>query len=176
MAEIDGEARAARGGPQYEVHGEPRSSGDADWHVGAVDDRCEGVLYTAMFVGTEAEQRAREYAAWKNAHADASWGGVNTLEVRRVEVEGRRLEVDPPLVLTPRYGPSGVVAEHAELGLRAWGSDLADLAERVGASLLNVWDEYAPDRPETPGGWNWRLGRTLRERVAEPASRRVRAT
>lgn len=36
------------------------------WWVGAVDYEREGVMYMAMFEGTDAEKRAREYALFKN--------------------------------------------------------------------------------------------------------------
>lgn len=37
------------------------------WSVGAVDYASEGEVYAIVFWGYHAEDRAREYAAWKNA-------------------------------------------------------------------------------------------------------------
>jgi hypothetical protein len=37
------------------------------WRVEAIDFANEGVCYVAIFSGPNAEQRAREYADWKNA-------------------------------------------------------------------------------------------------------------
>jgi hypothetical protein len=34
------------------------------WHVEAIDD--EGRVFVAVFSGPDAEERAREYADWKN--------------------------------------------------------------------------------------------------------------
>jgi hypothetical protein len=46
-----------------------------DWVVGAVDYASEGEIYIAIFAGIEAEERAREYAAWKNGQEHpTAWG------------------------------------------------------------------------------------------------------
>lgn len=48
----------------YEVH---RSTEHPDeWNVEVVNDAGEGEIYGASFYGPKAEERAREYAAWKN--------------------------------------------------------------------------------------------------------------
>jgi hypothetical protein len=39
------------------------------WHVEMIDD--EGRVFVAVFSGPDAEQRAVEYADWKNAETDA---------------------------------------------------------------------------------------------------------
>lgn len=38
-----------------------------EWVVEAIDYGSEGQIYAATFSGPGAEERAREYAAWKNA-------------------------------------------------------------------------------------------------------------
>jgi hypothetical protein len=43
------------------------SARDSGWVVEAIDFDKEGVGYRALFTGQEAENRAREYADWKNA-------------------------------------------------------------------------------------------------------------
>lgn len=48
-----------------------------DWIVGAVDHDSEGECYTAVFTGSNAEARAREYAEWKNSHSSTSARGLN---------------------------------------------------------------------------------------------------
>jgi hypothetical protein len=40
------------------------------WLVEAIDCASEGELYPALFYGLDAEKRAREYAAWKNARSE----------------------------------------------------------------------------------------------------------
>ena len=56
----------------YEVK-ESRKRPD-DWIVGAIDYDSEGEVYTAAFSGVAAEERAREYAVWKNSQArPSSW-------------------------------------------------------------------------------------------------------
>lgn len=42
-----------------------------DWRVEAITDPPEGdgEIFVAIFSGPRAEQRAREYAAWKSEHA-----------------------------------------------------------------------------------------------------------
>lgn len=42
------------------------SARDAGWVVEAIDLDNDGVGYRALFTGPEAENRAREYAGWKN--------------------------------------------------------------------------------------------------------------
>jgi len=45
-----------------------------DWIVGAVDYASEGEMYIAVFSGFAAEERALEYAAWKNSQEQpTSW-------------------------------------------------------------------------------------------------------
>ena len=39
-----------------------------DYRVEAIDSEGDGEVYTAIFVGPDAKQRAEEYAQWKNAH------------------------------------------------------------------------------------------------------------
>ena len=53
---------------KYEVTESPEFSGH--WHVEAIDD--EGRVFVAVFSGPEAEERAREYADWKNGLRRAS--------------------------------------------------------------------------------------------------------
>lgn len=40
-----------------------------DWRVESVNDAGDGECYVAIFTGSQAEERAREYADWKNAKA-----------------------------------------------------------------------------------------------------------
>jgi hypothetical protein len=40
-----------------------------DWRVEAIDHASEGECYIAIFTGPRAEERAREYAMWKNEQA-----------------------------------------------------------------------------------------------------------
>ena len=47
---------------KYEVIESPEFPGQ--WHAEAIDD--EGRVFVAVFSGPEAEERAREYADWKN--------------------------------------------------------------------------------------------------------------
>jgi hypothetical protein len=56
--------------PIYEAFEDRRCEGD--WRVEAVDTESEGECYVAIFTGPRAEERAREYAAWKNAHSSQS--------------------------------------------------------------------------------------------------------
>ncbi len=45
--------------------------GDLDaWRVEAIDFENEGECNVAIFAGPGAEERAEEYAAWKNAQKD----------------------------------------------------------------------------------------------------------
>jgi hypothetical protein len=37
-----------------------------DWRAEAIDDAGEGECYVVTFTGPRAEERAREYARWKN--------------------------------------------------------------------------------------------------------------
>ncbi len=54
---------------QHEV---ARSRGVQDeWRVEAIDHEGEGAVYVTLFSGHDAQQRAEEYAAWKNAPAQA---------------------------------------------------------------------------------------------------------
>jgi hypothetical protein len=52
---------------KYEVVRD-RTTPDA-WRSEAIDDSSEGECYVAIFSGPDAEQKAREYAAWKNEPA-----------------------------------------------------------------------------------------------------------
>jgi len=36
------------------------------WEVSAIDDGDTGKIFITLFPGSDGEQRAREYAAWKN--------------------------------------------------------------------------------------------------------------
>ncbi|MBX3362423.1 MAG: hypothetical protein KF705_13440 [Phycisphaeraceae bacterium] len=45
----------------------PPTSPSGAWSAGVVDYASEGEVYTVEFWGYHAEERAREYAAWKNA-------------------------------------------------------------------------------------------------------------
>lgn len=40
--------------------------GTDDWRVEAIDYENEGIVYVTCFSGPDAEERAEEYAAWKN--------------------------------------------------------------------------------------------------------------
>jgi hypothetical protein len=42
--------------------------GDDEWRVEAIDYESEGEVYVAIFSGSEAKERAEEYAAWKREH------------------------------------------------------------------------------------------------------------
>jgi hypothetical protein len=59
---------------------EVKESGDhADtWIVGAVDYPSEGEMYVAVFAGFAAEERAREYAVWKNSQEQPTHWGRNS--------------------------------------------------------------------------------------------------
>ena len=37
-----------------------------DWRVEATNEQSDGEVYAAIFSGPDAQQRAEEYAAWKN--------------------------------------------------------------------------------------------------------------
>jgi hypothetical protein len=37
------------------------------WLAQAINFECEGEIYTVLFLGYDAEERAREYADWKNS-------------------------------------------------------------------------------------------------------------
>ena len=43
-----------------------------DWRVESTDYDSEGECYVTIFSGFKPEERAREYAAWKNAQARAA--------------------------------------------------------------------------------------------------------
>jgi hypothetical protein len=47
------------------------------FHVEMIDRENEGLCYVAIFSGPSAEDRAWEYAAWKNAHFEGSKDGLN---------------------------------------------------------------------------------------------------
>jgi hypothetical protein len=49
---------------QHETIEDNRHPGD--YRVEAIDSEGDGDIYTAIFVGPDAKQRAEEYAAWKN--------------------------------------------------------------------------------------------------------------
>jgi hypothetical protein len=38
-----------------------------DYRVEAIDTEGDGEVYTAIFIGPDAKQRAAEYAGWKNS-------------------------------------------------------------------------------------------------------------
>ena len=40
-----------------------------EWRTEAIDDAGEGECYVVIFTGPRAEERAREYARWKNEPA-----------------------------------------------------------------------------------------------------------
>lgn len=42
---------------------------DYEWRVEAIDFDSEGECYLAVFSGPKAQQRAEEYAAWKNGNS-----------------------------------------------------------------------------------------------------------
>lgn len=46
---------------------ERTQSGPSEWRVEAIDYDNEGVVYVAIFTGPQADQRAAEYAEWKNS-------------------------------------------------------------------------------------------------------------
>lgn len=54
-------------GPTHEVL--PCHVCPYDWRVEAINFAGEGECYVAIFSGPLAEERAREYAAWKNGAA-----------------------------------------------------------------------------------------------------------
>ncbi len=43
-----------------------------DWRVEATDHDSEGQCYVTIFSGHKPEERAREYAGWKNEQAQAA--------------------------------------------------------------------------------------------------------
>lgn len=43
-----------------------------DWTVEAIDFAHEGMIYVAIFTGSRAEERAKEYCAWKNCGSSES--------------------------------------------------------------------------------------------------------
>jgi hypothetical protein len=50
---------------RYEVT--PSRDFPGDWVAGAVDTGRDGEIHIALFSGPQARDRAKEYAAWKNA-------------------------------------------------------------------------------------------------------------
>lgn len=52
---------------EYEVIEAKESVGGDTWRVEAIDDEKDGQVYVTIFAGPEAEERAREYAEFKNA-------------------------------------------------------------------------------------------------------------
>ena len=52
---------------EYEVIEAKESIGGDTWNVEAIDHDSEGEIYMASFSGPKAEERAREYAKFKNA-------------------------------------------------------------------------------------------------------------
>lgn len=44
----------------------PHEDGSGDWVVEGIDIDDEGELYTAVFSGSDAERRAREYCEWRS--------------------------------------------------------------------------------------------------------------
>jgi hypothetical protein len=55
--------------PTYEVFQE--SDSPERWAAEAIDFAAGGLVYTVLFLGPDSENRAREYAEWKN-HSDWS--------------------------------------------------------------------------------------------------------
>jgi hypothetical protein len=53
----------------YETIEDNRHPGD--YRVEAIDSEGDGEVYTAIFVGPDARDRAEEYAGWKNACQEA---------------------------------------------------------------------------------------------------------
>jgi hypothetical protein len=43
----------------------PHEEGSGDWAVEAINFAADGEIFTAIFSGPSAEERAREYVAWK---------------------------------------------------------------------------------------------------------------
>ena len=52
---------------EYEVIEVKESISGDTWNVEAIDHDSEGEIYMASFSGSKAEERAREYAKFKNA-------------------------------------------------------------------------------------------------------------
>jgi hypothetical protein len=50
---------------RYEVKASEELPGE--WLAGAVDEQGEGEIYVVTFSGPQAQERAEEYAEWKNA-------------------------------------------------------------------------------------------------------------
>jgi hypothetical protein len=48
----------------YEVLQDPDNP--AEWRAEAIDEAGDGQCYVVVFSGPQAEERAREYAQWKN--------------------------------------------------------------------------------------------------------------
>jgi hypothetical protein len=47
----------------------PHEDGSGDWVVEAINIEGEGEIYTTIFSGPSAEQRARKYAEWAQTSA-----------------------------------------------------------------------------------------------------------
>lgn len=45
-----------------------------EWRVEAIDFETDGQVYVTIFSGPEAQERAHEYAAWKNAEVQETVG------------------------------------------------------------------------------------------------------
>lgn len=43
-----------------------KASSESSWEVSAIDDNDTGKIFITIFPGSDGEERAREYAAWKN--------------------------------------------------------------------------------------------------------------
>lgn len=52
---------------QWELVESPDSMDGDEWRVEAIDYESEGECYVTIFSGPSAEERAREYLAWKQS-------------------------------------------------------------------------------------------------------------
>ena len=50
----------------YEVAESKRTKGE--WHVEAINYHVDGEIYVTIFSGPKAQERAKEYAQWKETH------------------------------------------------------------------------------------------------------------
>ena len=51
---------------QFEIVEDQLQPGD--YRVEAIDNAGDGEVFTAIFVGPDAQKRAEEYGSWKNSH------------------------------------------------------------------------------------------------------------
>ena len=77
-----------------EIYIAERRDTSGAWTVEAIDPE-DGAIEQAIFIGPEAEQRAREYAAWKYRAGDPAMPRVMPASVRSRAEEPARLP-DPP--------------------------------------------------------------------------------